>query len=77
MEQLVFRASERFLTFQDEEFFHRNAGECGEGGRVGYEGETLLVATDLLISDVWDGVRRIEGGRSRVVFALKRKGKGK
>ena len=71
MEQLVFCASERFLTFQDEEFLHRNAGERGEGGWVGYEGETLLVATDPLIGDVCGGLGRIEGGRSRVVFALK------
>jgi len=77
VEQLVFCASERFLTFQDEEFFHRNAGECGEGGWVGYERETLLVATDRLIGNVCDGVRRIEGGGSRVIFALKLKGKGK
>ena len=70
MKQLVFRASERLLTFQDEEFFHRNARECGEGAWVGNEGETLLVATDLLISDVWYGIRWIEGCGSRIVFAL-------
>ena len=71
MEQLVFRASERLLAFQDEEFFHRDAGKCGEGGGIGYKGETVLVATDLLIGDVCDGVGGIEGGGPRVVFVLK------
>ena len=75
MKQLVFRASERLLAFQDEEFFHRNAGKCGEGAWVGYEGETLLVAADLLIGDVCDRICWMEGCGSRVVFALKRKGK--
>ena len=73
MKQLVFRASERLLAFQDKKFFHRNTGKCGEGGRVGNEGETLLVATDLLVGDVRDGICWIEGSWSRVVFALKRK----
>lgn len=71
MEQLVFCASERFLTLQDEEFFHRNARERGEGGWVGYEGESLVVAAGPLIGDVCGGLGRIEGCRSRVVFALK------
>ena len=74
MKQLVFRASERLLTFQDEELLHRDAGKCGEGGWVGYEGEAVLVATDLVIGD---GVWGIEGGGSRVVFALKLTGEGK
>ena len=59
MEQLVFCASERFLTFQNEEFFHRNAGKGGEGGWVGYEGEALLGAANLVIGDVYGGVRGI------------------
>jgi hypothetical protein len=70
VEQLVFRASERLLTFQDEEFLHRNARKCGEGAWVGHEGETLLVATKLLIGDVRYGIRWIEGCGSRIVFAL-------
>lgn len=59
MKQLVFRASERLLTFQNEEFLHRNTGECGEGAWVGNEGETLLVAADLLIGDVRGGIWRV------------------
>jgi hypothetical protein len=74
VKQLVFRTSERLLAFEDEEFFHRNAGKCGEGGWVGYEGETLLVANELLIGDVRDGICGIEGRGSRVVFTLKEKG---
>jgi hypothetical protein len=42
MKQLVFRASEGLLTFQDEEFFHRDAREGREGGWVGHEGELLV-----------------------------------
>jgi len=71
VKQLVFRTSERLLTFQDEEFFHRNARKCGEGAWVGHEGEILLVATELLVGDFWDGIRWIEGCGSRIVFALK------
>lgn len=70
MKQLVFRASERLLTFENKEFFHRNAGECGEGTWVGYEGETLLVMADLFIGDIWNGIYGVEGSGSRVVFAL-------
>jgi hypothetical protein len=73
VKQFVFRASERLLAFQNEEFLHRNAGECGESAWVGYQGETLLVATDMFISDSWYGIRRIEGSGTRVVFALERK----
>ena len=71
MKQLVFRASERLLTFQDEEFFHRDARKCGEGGWIGYEGETLLVAANLFIGDVCYGIGRMEGCGSRVIFVLK------
>ena len=71
MKQLVFRTSERLLAFEDEEFFHRNAGKCGEGGWVGDEGESLLVATRLVIGDIWYGIRWIEGCGPRIVFALK------
>ena len=70
MKQLVFGTSEGLLTFQDEEFFHRNARKCGEGSRVGYKGKALLVATDLFIGDVCYGIGRIEGCGSRVIFAL-------
>ena len=77
MKQFVFRASERLLTFQDEEFFHRNARKCGEGGWVGYEGETLLVATGLLIGDVCHGICWVEGCGPRIVFALKWTGEDK
>ena len=68
MKQLVFGASEGLLTFQDEQFFHRDAREGGEGGGVGDEGvESVLVA---VIGDVRNGIRWVEGSGPRVVFAL-------
>jgi hypothetical protein len=70
VKQLVFRASERLFTFEDEEFFHCHAGKCGEGGRSGHESEGLLVMTELVIGDICDGICWVEGSWSRVVFAL-------
>lgn len=71
MKQFVFCASKGLLTFQDEEFFHGNAGECGEGGWVGHEGESVPIASELLIGGVCYGIRWVEGSGPRVVFTLK------
>lgn len=70
MTQLVFRASEGFLAFQDEEFFHCDARKGGEGGGIGYEGEGLPVTSELVIGHVSNGIRWVEGSGPRVVFAL-------
>ena len=70
MKQFVFRASERLLTFENEEFFHCHAGKSREGGRVGHESEGLLVTTELVIGDICNGICWVKGSWSRVVFAL-------
>ena len=71
MKQLVFSASKGFLTFQDKQFLHCDARERGEGGRVGDEGESVTVSGELVIGDVCNGIRWVEGSGPRVVFALK------